>query len=144
MQKTCAARSPANPSRAERCASIHPDLAAIVAERLKGKDGADRLFSDVAGKGHSLSDPLSKQFGRFIRDAKVADLREGHRRSKVNFHSFRRWFVTKAEQAGQPPHVISAVVGHVEGRQGMTLGTYSAGPAKEQMRAVVEAVRLPA
>lgn len=61
----------------------------------------------------------------------------------MDFHSFRRWFVTAAERAGQPPHVISAVVGHEAGRGGMTLGTYSGGPSAVQLAGVVEAVRLP-
>lgn len=54
---------------------------------------------------------------------------EGKRRSLVNFHSLRRWFITKAEQAGQPESIIAAVVGHK--RQGMTLGGYSGGPSGE-------------
>jgi integrase len=59
----------------------------------------------------------------------------------VDFHSFRRWFITKAEQAEQPVHFIEALVGHK--RPGMTLGRYSAGPLMAQFRAVVEAVTLP-
>ena len=51
--------------------------------------------------------------------------------------------ITKAERAGQPPHIIEAAVGRK--RSGMSLGRYSGGPGvKEQMRACVEAVRLPA
>lgn len=69
------------------------------------------------------------------------DTREGKRRGLVNFHSFRRWFITKAEQAGQPESVIAVVVGHK--RPGMTFGVYSAGPLLEQARACVEAVKLP-
>ncbi|HEY6732542.1 MAG TPA: hypothetical protein VI256_01895 [Roseiarcus sp.] len=36
----------------------------------------------------------------------------GRRRSLVNFHSFRRYFITKAEQADQMEHIIAVVVGH--------------------------------
>jgi integrase len=122
---------------------VHPDLQSIVDHRMKHKDASDRLFSDVRGRGEKLSDPLSKQFGRYSRKLKVAVVVEGQRRSLVNFHSFRRWFVTMAEQAGQPPHTISALVGHAEGRPGMTLGVYSAGPSGKQLRACVEAVKLP-
>jgi integrase len=71
----------------------------------------------------------------------IGEKREGIRRSLVNLHSFRRWFITKAEQADIAPWVIAAVVGHA--RQGMTLGTYSRGPSEEQLRECVEAVRLP-
>lgn len=65
----------------------------------------------------------------------------GKRRSLVNFHSFRRWFITKAERADQPESIIAVVVGYK--RQGMTLGRYSAGPLMEQARRCVEAVQLP-
>ena len=68
---------------------------------------------------------------------------KGQRQSNVDFHSFRRWFITKAEQAGVPPNIISTVVGHAEGRQGMTLGVYSGGPSLDRLRTCVEAVRLP-
>ena len=126
---------------AARTLPIHSALAGIVERRSRGKAPSERLFSDVAGKGPSLSDPLSKQFGRYIRDVGIADLREGHRRSKVNFHSFRRRFVQEALRAGTPPHIVSWIVGHAEGRQGITLGVYDkAGPSPEQMRKCVEAV----
>ena len=65
----------------------------------------------------------------------------GRRRSLVNFHSFRRYFITKAEQADQMEHIIAVVVGHK--RTGMTLGRYSGGPLLEQARCGVEAVKLP-
>jgi integrase len=71
----------------------------------------------------------------------VHDKPEGNRRSLVNLHSFRRFFITKAERAGQPPWIIESVVGHK--RTGMSLGVYSAGLSTEQLRACVEAVRLP-
>jgi integrase len=65
----------------------------------------------------------------------------GRRRAVVNFHSWRRWFISKAEQAGQPENVIAAVVGHR--RPGLTFGRYSSGPGVELMRACVESVKLP-
>jgi integrase len=65
----------------------------------------------------------------------------GRRRAVVNAHSWRRWFISKAEQAGQPEHLIAAVVGHK--RPGLTLGRYSSGPSMGQLRACVESVRLP-
>lgn len=33
---------------------------------------------------------------------------DGKRRSRVNFHSFRRWFITKAERSGSPGSLIAA------------------------------------
>ena len=59
----------------------------------------------------------------------------------ITFHSWRRTFVTKAEQAGQSPNLIAFVVGHE--RPGMTLGVYSGGPLLEQLKGVVESIRLP-
>ena len=63
------------------------------------------------------------------------------RRPRHNFHSFRRYFITKAELADQMEHIIAVVVGHK--RTGMTLGRYSGGPLLEQARRCVEAVKLP-
>ena len=83
----------------------------------------------------------SNAFTEYRRSVGVDDMVEGKRRSLVNFHSFRRWFITEAERADQPENIIAAVVGHK--RQGMTLGTYSAGPKLAQARRCVEAVKLP-
>jgi integrase len=121
---------------------IHPELREIIERRRADKAPAAYLFHDLEKRGGGeRSMPLSKQFTRFRRAIGVDDAEEGRRRSLVNFHSFRRWFITKAEQAGQPESTIQAVVGHR--RQGVTFGTYSAGPLQDQMRACVEAVRLP-
>ena len=85
--------------------------------------------------------PAVKAFTNYRRSLGVDERLPGRKRSLVNFHSFRRWFRTKAEQAGIPETTIAAVVGHK--RQGETFGTYSAGPSMEQFRACVEAVKLP-
>jgi intergrase/recombinase len=61
----------------------------------------------------------------------------GKERCLVNFHSIRRWFITKAEQADQPESIIAVVIGHK--RKGMTLGRYSASPLMEHARRCVEA-----
>jgi hypothetical protein len=58
------------------------------------------------------------------------------RRSKVNFHSFRRWFATKPEEAGQRENVVAAVMGHSK-NVGLTFGRYS------KAELTVEAVKLP-
>ena len=128
-----------------RSVPIHSDLRAIVARRCEGKEKRAYLFDELPEppkeSGRERSMPASKRFGRYMRARGVAKKVEGKRRSLVNFHSFRRWFITKAEQAGQPETIIAAVVGHK--RQGMTLGHYSGGPSGDQYRACVEAVRLP-
>jgi integrase len=65
----------------------------------------------------------------------------GKRRSLVNFHSFRRWFTTKAERAGNRDTLIAAIVGHK--RAGMTLGRYSEGPEMRQAKRCIASVKLP-
>jgi integrase len=125
---------------------IHPDLVRIVARRCQGKQPDEFLIHELGPERadtalRARSDPLGKEFGRYRKTVKVDDMVPGQRRALTNFHSFRRWFVTAAEQAGQPPWVIETVVGHK--RTGMSLGTYSKGPSLEQLRACVEAVQLP-
>ena len=83
----------------------------------------------------------SNEFTEYRRSVGVEEVVPGRRRSPVNFHSFRRYFITKAEQADQMEHIIAVVVGHK--RTGMTLGRYSGGPLLEQARRCVEAVKLP-
>jgi integrase len=125
---------------------IHPTLNPIVARRTEGKAADAYLIEELSPRRDHTTDRAAKASERFTayrRDLGIDERKEGQRQSNVDFHSFRRWFVTKAEEAGQPPHVISAVVGHAEGRQGMTLGLYSGGPSEAQMRAVVESVKLP-
>jgi len=125
---------------------IHPALKRIVARRSKGKGGDAFLIEELSARKDHTTDRAAKASERFTayrRDLGMDERKDGQRQSNIDFHSFRRWFVTKAEEAGQPPHIISAVVGHAEGRQGMTLGLYSGGPSEAQMRAVVESVKLP-
>ena len=128
-----------------RSVPIHSDLCAIVTGRSAGKGSDGYLFDDLPtppeGSQRERSSPAVKRFSRYTRALGVAVVVPGKRRSLVNFHSFRRWFVTKAEHAGQAPPTIASVVGHK--RQGMTLGLYSAGPSLEQFRACVESVKLP-
>ncbi|MDW9550734.1 DUF6538 domain-containing protein [Sinorhizobium meliloti] len=129
-----------------RLCPIHPDLVEIIARRSEGKEDTDDIFPEWPGpkKSDTLRErsfKTSNQFTDYRREVGVDDQKEGKRRSLVNFHSFRRWFITKAEQAGQPESTIAAVVGHK--RKGMTFGVYSAGPLLEQARQCVEAVKLP-
>ena len=127
-----------------RVVPIHDDLAAIVTKRVAGKSASERLFPELKGSAkRELSAKASERFTEYRRSCGVDERLPGQRQSNVDFHSFRRWFATKAEQASQPPHVTSAVLGHAEGRGGMTLGVYSAGPSIIQKREVVNSVRLP-
>lgn len=127
---------------AVRNVPIHPALAELVRRRSAGKPPSAFLFHELEeGAFGKRSAALVKAFVRYAKKLGVREEVEGKRRSLVNFHSFRRWFVTKAHQAGQPVHLVEAVVGHKP--VGMTLGRYSAGPSREQLRVVVESVKLP-
>lgn len=138
---------PQKKETAPRAVPIHPDLVAIVKRRSQGKAPEDDLFPEwpapkKEGSLRERSFKASNAFTAYRRSVGVDEVIPGKRRSLVNFHSFRRWFITQAERADQPESIIAVVVGHK--RQGMTLGRYSAGPLVEQARRCVEAVKLPA
>jgi integrase len=122
---------------------IHPQLKSVVARRRFGKEPDEFLFHELpaATVTRPRSAAASQAFTRYRRSVGIDARPEGQRQSNVNFHSWRRWFITEAERAGQHPHIIEAVVGHK--RSGMSLDVYSAGPSIEQLRACVEAVQLP-
>ncbi|MBN8872668.1 MAG: tyrosine-type recombinase/integrase [Rhodospirillales bacterium] len=123
---------------------IHSELTALVARRCEGKAGDAFLFHEAGPErpGRERSAALSKRFGRYRQDCGVHDREEGKRHSRVDFHSFRRWFVTRARNAGIDRAVVAAVVGHEVGN--LTDDVYSGGPAEALLRACIEAVRLPA
>lgn len=127
----------------ERKVPIHGELKAIVARRCEGKTPQDFLIGEADGTGHGGARAMafSKRFKTYRVGCRVDEMREGRRRSLVNYHSFRRWFITKADQAGHRREDIERVVGHKP--QGMSIGHYSSGMTDEQRRAVVESVRLP-
>lgn len=122
---------------------IHPGLKAIVERRLEGKDVEDFLFEDGSrgGWGTSRSMAISKRFTYYRRKLGINPVVEGKRRALVNFHSFRRWFITKADQAGCRREDVERVVGHKA--EGMSYGHYSGGMKLEQRFAVVVSVKLP-
>ena len=128
---------------AKRDVPIHSGLAEIVRTRSNGKPVDGFLF-------HELGDPdrhgdrsaaFSKRFGRYRESLGVHEKELGRRRSRVNFHSWRRWHITTALRAGQPSRVVSQVVGHQ--LSGMTEGVYFSGDTIEAKRACVEAVCMP-
>ena len=138
------ARADPKTTAARRPVPVHPDLQAMILERIKGQPPEAFVIAELGGapkEGRARSMAISKRFGRYREEVGVAENRDGQRRSLVNYHSFRRWFITKAEQAGQQENIIKSVVGHK--RAGVTLGTYSGGASLDQRRACVEAVRFP-
>lgn len=132
---------------------IHSDLAALVARRCEGRAGDDWLFPEVPpvrpdeSASKVRGDKAGKAFARYAEKVGVRDKVQGVRRSRVNFHSFRRWFITAAHEAltagasGFDGTTISEVVGHKV--EGMTFGVYKDAAPDVQLRACVEAVRLP-
>jgi integrase len=131
---------------AKRRLPIHPDLSDIVARRTAGKKPDDFLFHDLPtsnGKGRGRHEKMGERFTAYRRSVGVIDVREDGR-TRIDFHSFRRWFITEAvRHSGHPEWVVSQIVGHATGKQSVTIGTYFGGSLDEQLVAVVESVRLP-
>lgn len=129
-------------SAAKRTVPMHPDLVEIIQRRKRGKQPDDWLFHELS-KERDPSDIFSKRFAAYRNKLDVSDLVKQQRRSLVNFHSFRRWFITKAEQAGIQESTISEVVGHTEGRKSIALKVYSSGPSDQQKITCVNSIKLP-
>ena len=125
---------------------VHPDLAPVIAERMKGKPADAWLFPEFGdlNKHGERSGAVSKRFNRYRQDVGVHEREEGRRRSRVNFHSFRRWFSTRAVAAGEEPRIIEAVIGHKPDPSDVLMRSYvTAGQLGEKLRKCVLAVKLP-
>lgn len=134
---------------------IHPDLRQLVARRTRGKPPEAYLFHELTDpppgsameRGHSVT----KRFVTVRRKLGVDDRVEGQRQSRIDFHSFRRWFIRKAIDAlhkgakGYDQWTIADVVGHDrEGKAlGMTMGRYPGDAPDAAKKVCVSAVRLP-
>jgi hypothetical protein len=128
---------------AARKVPIHPDLKEIVERRTKDKGPKAWLFHELADE-RDPGDTFGKRFNRYRKHLKVDDVRDGKRRSLVNFHSARRWFVTQARHAGQTVETVKDIVGHVsDKKKDITFGVYTQGASQQQMRDCVEAMKLP-
>lgn len=130
---------------AVRRVPIHPDLAPIVSRRIEGKDGAAWLFPEFGEPNRygKRSPNAIARFHRYRVEEGVDDRVPGQRRSRVNFHSWRRWFITEALRAKQPDRVVKQVVGHQLPKADVTLGVYFGGDLMSALRECVEVVRLP-
>ena len=139
----CFLFKPQKQEKGTRLVPIHSALLGIVATLTKDKQPDDDLFPECpslpAGDARERSMPASKAFGRYRKSVGVDDPIEGNQRGLVNFHSFRRTFVTRAFQAGQSEAVIQAVVGHKP--TSVTRRSYFGGFTIEQLRECVESVR---
>ncbi len=127
---------------AARAVPVHPDLMELVKRRTAGKPAGSWLFHELSAE-RDPGDTFGKRFRRYRLKVGVDDAKTGKRRSLVNFHSARRWFVTQARHAGQAKETIADVVGHVPDNKDVTFGVYSTGASPQQKRACIEAVRLP-
>lgn len=136
---------PQKKERDHRHVPVHPDLLEIVGRRIKNKGREDDLFPEWPASPETSTRPrsayFSKRYTKYTSDIGVREEEEGRRRSKVNFHSWRRWFITKLERARVREPLIAAIVGHK--RPGMTLGLYSGGPEFEEAREAIALVKLP-
>jgi integrase len=128
-----------------RSVPIHSGLRPLIAKLIGTRDAKSFLFPDLPDTGwdDNRTMAISKRFAYYRKKLGVDDKRPEARRSKVNFHSFRRWFATKAEDAGNRETVVSDVMGH-ERDVGITFGLYSHAQLKELKRACVESIELPA
>jgi len=129
---------------------IHSALKAIVTKRTKNAETGDDLdpeafiFPDFPESGwdNSRTMAVSKRFATYRRSVGVDDVPPGKRRSKVDFHSFRRWFAHECEVAGQNEAVVARVMGHKKDL-GITFSLYAQAKPLELMKACVECVKLP-
>jgi integrase len=134
---------------AKRRIPIHSLLSSIIARRTADKKPEAYLFDDLpeppAGSIRERSMPASKAYTRFRRRLKVDERVEGQRQSNVDFHSWRRWFIRKAKDAGQEPWTIADVVGHdtTDLPLGLTMGRYPGRANDRALLECVKAVQLP-
>lgn len=129
-----------------RYVPIHPAVREAVAKRCAGKDPAADLFPEwppvrKAGSMRERSFKTSNHFTAYRRAVGVDEQVPGKRRSLVNFHSFRRWFISRMEQAEVPEAMIAAIVGHKRGS--ITLDVYSEGPKMQAARRAIARIELP-
>lgn len=129
-----------------RYVPIHPALAPVIARRCQGKGLDDDLFPEwppvkKEGSMRERSFKASNHFTDYRRDVGVDDVVTGKRRARVNFHSFRRWFISRAEQIGIDDPMINALVGHKN--SSISLAVYSEGPVMQRARRAIAKVKLP-
>jgi integrase len=142
-REDCFAVQRGKTAAAVRTVPIHSALRKLVAYRVRNKRDDAFLFPDLPDTGwdNNRTMAVSKRFAYYRKRLGVNDKRPGARRSKVNFHSFRRWFATKAEEAGQRENVVAAIMGHRKD-VGITFNLYSKAELFTLKRQCVEAVKL--
>jgi integrase len=113
---------------AERMVPVHSALEPV----LSALPSSGPLFP-----GLKVND-ITKRFATIRKALKLE-------RPGLVFHSTRKWFITQCERTGVPEHFTASLVGHKSARSenGITYSIYSAGISDEQMRDIVDQIRLP-
>ena len=57
----------------------------------------------------------STRFGYYRQRLGVEEREDGRRQSRIDFHSWRRWFITHAREAGFDRAIVAAIVGQEVG-----------------------------
>lgn len=139
---------------AYRIIPLHSELVSLLSSRANKKEPEGFLFQELPKQksdARGRAAPVSQAFTRIRRKLKVDDVIAGNRQSRIDFHSWRRWFIRQAVEAlekgatGFTAWTIADVVGHSkeDGPLPMTMGRYPGKASMEAMRACVEAVALP-
>lgn len=123
-----------------RVVPIHPAILSTIKRLVKDTDST-YLFPTLkpAGRDRKRGHEPSKRFGYWRDQQFPGTLHEinvqGHKRSEVNFHSFRRSFINACEQAGIPEPTTKQLVGH--SKPSLTYGTYSRGVDLKLLREAI-------
>jgi len=127
----------------QRPVPLHDSVRATIEVRAKavGTDGYLFEGKDTGWDG-ARSMAFSKRFATYRVNCDVDDTPEGQRRSAVNYHSARRWFVTQLEGAGVEWTVIQRLIGHKIGN--LAGDVYSGGGNLRVMREAIAKIELPA
>lgn len=130
----------------ERYVPIHPLLRPILLRRTAGKSPEEDLFPDwpapkKEGSLRERSFKTSNAFTAYRRECGVDEVVKGDRRSKVNFHSFRRWFITHMRRMA-PLEMVQALVGHSHGNQADDVYVWT-GPRFEDATRYISELPIP-
>ena len=114
-----------------RLIPLHPKLVSLLKSRMKDKDPRAFILHELGDgtlkHGRKRSAKLSQAFTLYREKLGIMEVREGKRRSLVNFHSLRRTSDTAMIEHNPPiaPHVIDAYYGWSD--QGKMRNRYAVG-----------------
>ena len=112
---------------------IHPEILSMVKGLVdESRDGYLLPGLKPGGENSRRGHSVSKRFGNFVRKHVTNDRR-------LVFHSLRKSFLAKLEEAGVPVSTAESIVGHR--RQSLSYGLYSEGVPLENLAEAVGKVR---